>query len=202
MIKSSELIAASPPILVALGDVETKRLLLRRFVAEDVYLLAPIFAKEEVWRFPYSRGFSMEETRGFLENQIAAWDTLGYGLWLAIEGTSQQAIGFVGLSVPTFLPEILPAVEVGWRFDPDFWGRGYATEAAEAALKEGFTTLGFDRICSVPQSDNPPSGKVCQRIGMTFERQVAIPANERRGALSADLYWMNGTDWRDRKTVS
>jgi RimJ/RimL family protein N-acetyltransferase len=98
--------------------------------------------------------------------------------------------------VPMFLPEILPAVEVGWRFDPGFWGKGYATEGASAALEQGFSTLGLERICSVPQSENPPSGKVCQRIGMTFERQTAIPANNRRSELSADLYWMSAADWR------
>ena len=93
-----------------------------------------------------------------------------------------DALGYLGLSVPTFLPEILPAVEVGWRLRPDAWGQGLATEGAGAALDEAFTTLGLDEVCSVPQADNPASIRVAERLGMRLDRQVEIPANERRGA--------------------
>ncbi|WP_237552257.1 GNAT family N-acetyltransferase [Streptomyces sp. SID5789] len=46
--------------------------------------------------------------------------------------------GFTGLSVPNYLPEVLPAVEVGWRLGRAHWGQGMATEAAAAALRFGF----------------------------------------------------------------
>jgi RimJ/RimL family protein N-acetyltransferase len=104
-------------------------------------------------------------------------------------------VGYVGLSVPIFLPEVLPAVEVGWRFDPGVWGRGYATEGARAALAEAFTTLGLDEVCSVPQSDNPASSRVCERLGMRFEREVVIPATSRRGVLTGLLYEMSRSEW-------
>jgi RimJ/RimL family protein N-acetyltransferase len=107
-------------------------------------------------------------------------------------------IGYVGLSVPVFLPEILPAVEVGWRFDPGVWGRGYASEGARAALAEAFTTLGLEEVCSVPQSDNPASSRVCERLGMRFEREVVIPATSRRGALTGLLYEMSRSEWSAR----
>ncbi|MBK6705069.1 MAG: GNAT family N-acetyltransferase [Caulobacteraceae bacterium] len=94
------------------------------------------------------------------------WEECGFGCWIAIEKSTQRVIGYVGISVPHFLPEILPAVEVGWRFDPDIWGRGYATEGAAAALDEAFNTLGLDAVCSAPQSINPPSSRVCDRLGM------------------------------------
>ncbi len=56
--------------------------------------------------------------------------------------------------MPTFLPEILPAVEVGWRLAPAAWGKGYTTEGATAALNQAFTTLGLDRVegCASKQS--------------------------------------------------
>jgi len=47
---------------------------------------------------------------------------------------TDRLIGYIGISVPTFLPDILPAVEVGWRFDPEAWGRGYASEGAREVL--------------------------------------------------------------------
>lgn len=94
-----------------------------------------------------------------------------------------------------FLPKILPAVEVGWRFDPAFWGQGFASEGARAALHEGFTTLGLTEICSLPQSENPRSFAVCERIGMTFQRTVDCPATDRRGGVEARMHTMSNTEW-------
>ena len=171
-----------------LRDVFTERLELRRLRAADLSELTRIFAVLEVWQYPYGRGLTPDETETFLTGQIEAWESLGFGLWLASERASGRVVGFVGLSVPTFLPEILPAVEVGWRLHPEAWGRGLASEGARAALREGFETLGLEEICSVPQADNAASVRVCERIGMDFVRTVEIPANDRRGALEARLY--------------
>jgi RimJ/RimL family protein N-acetyltransferase len=183
--------ATHPPIASPLGDVRTARLELRRMQPGDLDALAAIFAVREVWQFPYGRGFTREETAEFLATQLRAWETNGFGLWIACE--RGRTLGFVGLSVPLFLPEILPAVEVGWRLHPDAWGQGYASEAARAALRAGFETLGLDEICSLPQSQNPASYRVCERLGMHFVREVAIPANERRGEVAARLYTLTRT---------
>ena len=173
----------------------TERLELRPFQAGDLDGLAAVFANAEVWQFPYGRAFTRKETEIFLNMQLAEWDDCGFGCWAAVHRVEQKIIGFVGLSVPTFLPEILPAVEVGWRFDPAYWGQGLATEGARAALREGFMTLGLEEITSVPQADNPPSGKVCERLGMTLDRIVSIPANDRRGELEALLFRLTRKDW-------
>ncbi len=188
--------AGHPPIHAPLHDVETDRLLLRRFLATDLNALATIFSKPEVWQFPYGRGFTRDETDHFLETQIAEWQTCRFGCWLAVEKLRQRVIGYIGVSVPRFLPEILPAVEVGWRLDPDVWGQGYATEGARAALDQSFTTLGLTEVCSLPQVDNPRSGKVCQRLGMRWQRDVLIPANARRGEVRAQFYNITCDAWR------
>ena len=184
-----------PPIAVELGDVDTERLHLRRFRSPDLVALATVFAQPEVWRFPYGRAFNLDETAQFLTNQIDHWDTCGFGCWLAIHRPTQRVIGYVGLSVPMFLPEILPAIEVGWRLDPSFWGQGLATEGADAALREAFETLQLPQVTSVPQADNPQSSRVCERLGMRLSRAVQIAANERRGELEALLYVMSRDDW-------
>ena len=188
--------ASHPPIAAPLPELKTDRLDLRRFRRGDLDELAVVFENSEVWQFPYARSFSREETADFLDAQIQEWDDCGFGCWIARERTSSRVIGFVGISVPMFLPEILPAVEVGWRFDPSVWGMGFASEGARAALKEGFHTLGLDEICSVPQADNPASSRVCDRIGMRLEREVTIPANSRRRELKALLYKMTRAQWR------
>lgn len=191
----------APPIKAPLGSVETARLRLRRFEPTDLDGLAEVFAKPEVWRFPYGRAFTRSETSDFLERQIQEWDELGFGCWIALLKQTGRPVGYVGLSVPVFLPEILPAVEVGWRFDPAHWGRGLAGEGARAALREGFLTLGLTEICSLPQSTNPASCRVCERIGMTFQRAVNCPPTDRRGAVEALMYLMTSEAWAAQVTA-
>jgi RimJ/RimL family protein N-acetyltransferase len=187
--------ALSPPIAAPLGDVTTERLMLRRFERDDVDELASVFEQREVWQFPYGRGMTRDETEVFLDAQIAHWKQHEFGCWTAREIASQRLIGYLGLSVPTFLPEILPAIEVGWRLAPSAWGNGYATEGAGAALHEAFTTLGLDWVCSLPQADNPRSGRVAERLGMQLIREVNVPANARRGEVVAQHYQIDRSDW-------
>ncbi|MGZ4795512.1 MAG: GNAT family N-acetyltransferase [Acidimicrobiia bacterium] len=189
----------APPLRQALPDVRTDRLDLRRFRLEDTDRLVPVFAKPEVWRFPFGRGFDREETAAFVAAQIAQYDAWGVACWIAIERTSGAAVGYVGLSVPTFHPEILPALEVGWRFDPDVWGRGYATEGATAALDAAFGPLALDRVCSLPQIDNHASVAVARRIGMHHERTVPLPATDRRGPVEVAEFWITATEWARRR---
>ncbi len=184
-----------PNLAGPLGDVTTARLSLRRFAETDLDGLAAVFAKPEVWMFPFGRAFTREETEGFLAHQIAHWDTCAVGCWVVEERETNRIIGYAGLSVPTFLPEVLPTLEVGWRFDPDVWGQGYATEAARAALREGFATLGLDEICSLPQVENHASVRVAERIGMCRDRVVTIPATDRRGAVDAVDFRMTRAQW-------
>lgn len=189
----------APRIAAPLPDVQTDRLDLRRFRQEDLNELAEVFAHPAVWQFPYGRGFTRSETQVFLDLQIAEWDALGFGCWIARTVEDRRVIGYVGLSVPTFLPEVLPAVEVGWRFAPAVWGKGFATEGATAALDQAFTTLALDRVCSVPQADNPPSAAVAERLGMTLVREVCIQANDRRGELTGLLYEIESGEWQRRR---
>ena len=126
----------APEIESPLGDVRTDRMLLRRFDETDLDGLARVFAKAEVWEFPYGRSFTRQETSSFLDAQLAEWDECGFGCWIAVLDATQEPIGYVGLSVPMFLPEILPAVEIGWRFDPDVWGRGSDVHEDQGSLVE------------------------------------------------------------------
>ena len=188
----------APPVAGPLPDVRTERLDLRRFTLGDLDELAGVFAHPEVWQFPYGRAFTRAETEIFLNLQIAEWDAVGFGCWVARTTDDDRIIGYVGLSVPAFLPEVLPAVEVGWRFAPSAWGQGFATEGATAALDQAFTTLGLDRVCSVPQAGNPPSAKVAERLGMRLVREVSIPATDRRGDLTGLLYEIERGEWLRR----
>ena len=74
--------------------------------------------------------------------------------------------GFIGLSVPKRVLPFMPCVEVGYRLAQKYWGQGYATEGARAALDVGFNKLGLEEIVSFTAIANLPSQAVMQRIGM------------------------------------
>lgn len=92
---------------------------------------------------------------------------------------TSDLIGFTGLSWPDFLPEVLPSVEIGWRFSKPSWGKGYASEAAVAALSFGVSELGITDIVSIYQIGNAASGRIMQKLGMIFDRRTIDPTCER-----------------------
>lgn len=188
-------------IVAPLGDVATKRLRLAHVVPQDADVLARVFAERAVWEFPFGRGMDSEWTAGFVTRAIEHWERLGFGLWVVRTVAGQEVIGYLGLSMPAFLSELIPAdrmpaVEIGWRLHPGHWGRGYATEGANAALQAAFETLQLKEVCSAPQSANPASARVAQRIGMQYERTETLTATDARGAVDVDLYWITRRQWR------
>jgi RimJ/RimL family protein N-acetyltransferase len=144
----------------------TDRLILRPFVLEDLPALAVVHAEESFWWYPLRGGMPMEQTTGFLVRTIERYVTDGFGIEAVIDRDSGALIGWAGLAVPHFLPEVLPAVEVGWRLSGPFRGRGLATEAGQAALEWGFTDGGLERIVSIYEPENVASGKVMEHLGL------------------------------------
>lgn len=194
------LLSSSPPVAGRLTDIATERLILQPVGRESVGLLEPVFAKVEVWRYPFGRAFTRAETEVFVASQVEHWETLGFGLWVVSEHASNESVGYVGLAVPTFLPELLPAVEVGWRLDPRVWGRGYAAEAATAALAGAFEVLRLAEVISLPQTDNPRSVRVAERIGMRHAGTVMAPATDRRGPVDVAVMKMTSDEWAALKS--
>jgi RimJ/RimL family protein N-acetyltransferase len=195
---------SAPRIAAALGDVVTDRLALMRPSPGDSELLAPVFAERAVWEFPYGRGMDAQWTAAFVDQAVAGWERYGFGIWVVRTLADAEVIGYLGLSMPSFLSELIPAermpaVEVGWRLHPDHWGRGYATEGARAALGQAFETLQLSEVCSAPQSINPPSARVAERVGMEYERTATLAAIDARGAVDVDLYWISRAQWPGRR---
>lgn len=99
------------------------------------------------------------------------FDDRGFGNWAVEVPGVAPFIGYVGLWSPTWEAHFTPAVEVGWRLDRPYWGHGYATEAARAAVADGFNRLGLAEIVSFTIPINLRSIAVMERIGMTRDQR-------------------------------
>jgi RimJ/RimL family protein N-acetyltransferase len=155
--------------------IETDRLLLRPFEDDDLDALALLHAEPSFWWYPFQRGFTRQETVDFLAGTAAKLERGEPAVSAAVVKADGRLAGWVGLSVPHFLPEVLPAVEVGWRLGEAFRGRGYATEAGRAWVEHGFERCGLDEIVSIYEPDNVASGSVMRRLGFHLDRETTHP---------------------------
>lgn len=162
--------------------METERLLLRTWRPGDLDAFAALNADERVMRFVGARrSLAREESELLLAQITAHWERHGFGLWAVqpLENGSEP-IGFVGLAVPSFLPAVLPAVEVGWRLAPDWWGQGLATEGARASVASAWEALGLRRLLSIIHPDNERSLRVAAKLGMRPGRDRLLPGSQAR----------------------
>jgi RimJ/RimL family protein N-acetyltransferase len=143
----------------------TPRLVLRPFSEQDLERLVALHAEPSFWWYPLRGAMSAEDTAGFLTRMLERYESDGFGLEALVERESGVMIGWAGLAVPHFLPEILPAVEAGWRLSGPWRGQGLATEAGEAAVEFGFTDGGLERIVSIYEPENVASGRVMEHLG-------------------------------------
>jgi RimJ/RimL family protein N-acetyltransferase len=109
---------------------------------------------------------SREESDRSVDRILRHFEERGFGLW-AVELPGQSSfIGYTGLAVPSFDAPFTPCVEIGWRLAAEHWGKGYATEAARAALAHGFETLKLDEVVSFTVPANLRSIGVMKKLGM------------------------------------
>lgn len=162
---------------VAWPTLTTDRLVLRPLAMDDLDDLAELHAQESFWHYPFGRGWSRTETKSFLERTIEYYCDPGLAVSAVVVADTRQLAGWAGLSIPTFLPEILPAVEVGWRLGKQHRGHGFATEAGQAWIRYGFDELGLRSIVSICEPENTASKAVMQRLGFILERETTHPAH-------------------------
>ena len=147
-------------------ELATNRLKLRQWRASDREPFAALNADPLVMEY-FPRTITRAESDDMVERLRTAIETDGYGLWaVEVTGTA-DFIGFVGLQEVRFDAAFTPAVELGWRLAVSFWGQGYATEAAQAAVRFGFDTLGLDELVSFTTRTNQRSQAVMRRLGMS-----------------------------------
>jgi ribosomal-protein-alanine N-acetyltransferase len=143
----------------------TPRLALRPYRLQDVDSLYAILHEPEILRyFPNPAPPAHERVERLISSFLDHWQQHRYGWW-AVEPLQNPALaGWCGL---TYLPET-DEVEVAYLLGHAFWGKGLATEAAEACLKFGFEQVGLERIIAIVHPDNIASQRVVEKNGMTL----------------------------------
>jgi RimJ/RimL family protein N-acetyltransferase len=156
-------------------QLHTDRLLLRGWRTEDREPFAQMGADAEAMRF-YPAMLTRAEYDARVDQYEREWARDGFGKWaVEIPGVATFA-GSIGLAVPAFEASFTPCVEIGWRLAREYWGRGYATEAARAAIEFGFTRIGLDEIVAFTVPANKRSVRVMEKLGMKYSGEFDHPA--------------------------
>lgn len=150
--------------------IETNRLILRLPQLEDFDRYAELQAHEEAMRHLGGVQPRHAAWRKFLQ-MPGAWAVQGFAMFSVIEKASDEWIGQLG----PWHPDGWPGTEVGYAFHPDAWGKGYAIEAAAAAVDWAFDNLGWHEVIHCIAPDNTPSQKVAQRLGSTNRGPGRLP---------------------------
>jgi RimJ/RimL family protein N-acetyltransferase len=169
--------------------LETDRLVLRAPVPEDAETLAPMYADPEVMRYVGDgRTLTRAETERSVRRMIERWEADGFGLFTTVRKEDGAVIGRVGLLVwnsDTWEPttraegaEVPTEVEVGYTLGRDFWGCGYATEAAGAVRDYALGGLGAERLIALIIHGNTASENVARKLGLAYERDIMLGRRE------------------------
>lgn len=146
--------------------LETARLTLSTWDHEDWQRFKPIATDPRVMRFiTGGRPWSDDEIRDFVERTRRVYSQQGFCRWKLEEKASGELAGFCGLG----FVHSESAPEIGWWLGPSYWGRGLATEAAQAAFADGRERAGLGRIVSIAHPENHASIRIMRRLGMQYE---------------------------------
>ncbi len=144
------------------------RLHIRQFHYADLDDFAKILGDPVVMRFSLSGTKSREETRQFIEKCLETYQACDFGIWAVERRKDQRLLGYCGL-----IPQKVEGerfMELGYRLGVSFWGKGYATEAAEIVRDFAFFRLKLPYLISIIEPENIASWRVAEKIGMRYER--------------------------------
>ncbi|HZL93612.1 MAG TPA: GNAT family N-acetyltransferase [Vicinamibacterales bacterium] len=157
-------------------ELETSRLTLRRLDSEDAPFVVRLLNEPSFLQNIGDRGVrNIEDAHRYLrEGPLAMYQAYGFGLWHASRKSDGAAVGMCGL----LKRDTLPDVDIGYAYLPEFWGQGYALEAAEATVRHAALKFGLRRLIGVVSQGNTGSIRVLEKVGMRFERLYPMHPGE------------------------
>jgi [ribosomal protein S5]-alanine N-acetyltransferase len=149
---------------------ETERLILREMTVEDAEDLHRIYSDAETMKFLGGKSASADERVQIEEHIENYYKKYGFGLWATILKENNRLVGRCGL----LFQEIEGAkdLEIAYLFDRDYWGKGFAAEAAEMLVELGFERFGFQRIVAHIDPQNTASIRVAEKVGLKYEGEI------------------------------
>ena len=153
--------------------LETERLSIRRFVAEDAPFILELLNQPSFLHFIADRNVrTIADAVAYIREKIeASYEQHGFGFYLVLSKNDSVALGLCGL----IKRETLADVDIGFAFLERFWGKGYAFESAAAVLQYGRAELGLPKIVGVTSPQNRASIELLEKLGLKFERMIHLP---------------------------
>lgn len=155
--------------------LETERLRLRHALATDAAFFLDLLNQPSYIEFIGDRGvrtLAQAEAR-LHERIIGSYVLYGFGLYVVELQATGAALGMCGL----IRREGLDDVDIGYAYLPQYWGQGYASEAAAAVMAYGRETLGLARIVAIVSAGNARSIRVLEKLGLRYERLITLPGD-------------------------
>lgn len=142
--------------------ISTERLLLREIERHDLPALSRIYSDQECMRYYPSIKSPAEIDAWFEKLAFHSYAQHGFGLWAMVDRISNEVIGDCGITLQETPAGTEP--EIGYHVWRDFWGKGFASEAALACRSHALGPLGFKRVVSITSPENIPSQAVARRV--------------------------------------
>lgn len=167
--------SAEPVTTVAKVVLSTQRLLLRRLSLDDAGFIRGLLNEPSFLENIGDKGVrSAADAREYITSgPLASYRELGFGLYLVELAASGEPIGICGL----IRRQELDDVDVGFALLPQFWSRGYATEAAAAVMTHGRQDFGLRRLLAITSPGNTGSQRVLEKLGFVFDRATRLSAD-------------------------
>lgn len=147
--------------------LETNRLELRKLKLDDWDELSKILSDEESMQY-YPHPFSHEEVLNWIKWNLAGYEKYNHGLWAVILKENHCFIGDCGITMQEVEGDFIR--ELGYHINKNYCGRGFATEAAIACKNYAFQTMKLDKLYSYMKTDNIPSRRVAEKVGMKWQK--------------------------------
>ncbi|TBW27166.1 GNAT family N-acetyltransferase [Gramella sp. KN1008] len=144
---------------------QSARLGFRNWQEADIDKLYKINSDKRVMEF-FPSVVNREDTASFINRMKKMFIEKGFCYFALEKLKTGEFIGFTGLAEQSFESEVTPCIDIGWRLDSEYWGQGFATEAANACLNYGFNELNIEKIRSIAPVINERSIQVMIKIGM------------------------------------
>ena len=156
--------------------LETERLQLREFTLADApYMLRQLNEPSFIENIADRGVRTLQQAEAYLQNgAMASYQDSGFGFWAVIEKSSQQIIGMCGLVKRNNLPH----PDLGYSFLPEYFGHGYAFEAAQATVNSAKNQFQLQKLLAIVNVENAASRKLLEKLGFQYQRMIALYDNE------------------------